>query len=157
MNDRGVVATFVTIGIVAAVIVSRPFHHGNRQHPRSFEPPAPALLEKDTHLYAQGTINLGSDVDEQLAAGRVLFIIVRSVKPNMPVAIKRIPSPDFPVTFSITNADNLVDTTFFEGDLVLLVRLDADGKAGKKERDDIEEEVAVSASSDRNVQVTLTR
>ena len=43
----------------------------------------------------------------------------------MPVAVKRVAKPIFPVTFTLTLADSMAGGSFYDGDLTITARLDA--------------------------------
>jgi cytochrome c-type biogenesis protein CcmH len=84
----------------------------------------------------------------------VLFIIARSASGGPPVAVKKISHPAFPLEFSLGTADNMVGEDFFEGNLQIVARLDADGNAGPKQPGDVEGTAAVSERS-RRVQIII--
>ena len=109
----------------------------------------------EDRVYVQGTINVAATLPLEVTH-RVLFIIAKSPAGGPPVAVKRIESPTFPLTFSLTPANNMVGTDFYEGDLALTVRLDKDGVAGPKQPEDVEVITPIPAASDRRVSVTLT-
>jgi hypothetical protein len=155
VKDGGYVAVFVVAGVVLAVAASRPLHRSDKIRPHRMED-VPALSEKDTRSYVEGTVSLAPDISPELASSRVLFIIARPVNGSVPIAVKRFPSPVFPLAFSLTNANNMAGTDFYDGELSLMVRLDADGMAGPKRADDIEADATVDPKS-RQVQIELTR
>jgi cytochrome c-type biogenesis protein CcmH len=135
------------VGTPLRSVDARPMAHSQEKTPA------------DLHVYAEGTITLGSGVSAQ-DANRALFIIARASvggKPvdGPPVAVKKIDAPTFPLSFSLTNANNMMGTEFYPGDLTLLVRLDADGIAGPKQPDDIETSVQIKSKQARQIQVTL--
>lgn len=167
MKDSHYVLIFGAAGLLLALAVSKPRLLQPEMAPPvgSLLRPAGLGLEKtpaETHVYAEGTVTLGSDISAQEAARRVLFIIARAAvngQPGagMPVAVKKIDAPVFPLTFSLTNANNMIGTDFYEGNLTLLVRLDADGIAGPKQPDDVETSVDVGPQTTRRVEINLSK
>lgn len=86
-----------------------------------------------------GQVKIAPVLADQVKPTDVLFVIVR--RPGgmpRPLAVKRIESPKFPVTFEITNADVMVQGTELRGMVDVLARLDRDGQAGPAQPGDME-------------------
>jgi len=160
LKDIKYILLFVVLGLILAYATSSPLRKKPGEQPMVGTP-----LDKPTahegssgaedHVYVQGTINVAASLPLDVTQ-RVLFIIAKSPAGGPPVAVKRIDSPKFPMTFMLSPMNNMVGTDFYEGDLALTVRLDKDGVAGPKQTEDIEVVTQVPASSDRRVAVTLT-
>ena len=75
--------------------------------------------------------------------GGVLFVIARpkGARGGPPLAVLRIPSPDFPLAFSIGPEDVMIPTMQFVGEISMSARLDADGNAMTRGAGDISSEV----------------
>jgi hypothetical protein len=172
MKDSHYILIFAALGLVLAFAVSKPLRRPSELAPIVGTPmnmpagrPMTHSYDKtpaETHSYADGTISLGSGVTAEQAAQRTLFIIARAAvngKPagGPPIAVQKINSPAFPFTFSLTNANNMMGTDFYEGDLALTVRLDVDGMAGPKQPEDIETVAQVKAKGPRQVRLTLSK
>ncbi len=168
MKDSHYIILFTAVGLALAFVVSKPLRQPANTMPRVGTPMSsmeekPAVAEKEARVYAEGTIALGGGISEQKAANEVLFIFVRPAVDGKvtaggpPIAVKRIPSPIFPLNFSLTNANNMIGTDFYDGDIAVVVRLDADGMAGPKRADDTEVSSLVSAKGPRDIQITLSR
>lgn len=84
-----------------------------------------------------GTVVLAPALRAQVPRGAVLFIIARRGD-GPPVAVKRIPNPAFPVTFSLGPEDRMLRDRPFEGELMLVARLKHDGAAGPPAPGDLE-------------------
>lgn len=84
-----------------------------------------------------GTVVLAPALRAQIAPSAVLFIIARRGD-GPPVAVKRIPNPAFPVTFSLGPEDRMLRDRPFEGELMLVARLKRDGAAGPPAPGDLE-------------------
>ena len=83
------------------------------------------------------------EIDPALAQARptdgVLFVIARpqGARGGPPLAVLRIPSPEFPLEFSIGPDNVMIPTMQFAGSISLSARLDADGNAMTRGPDDI--------------------
>jgi len=72
------------------------------------------------------------------AAGAVLFVFVRppGVLEGPPLAVRRIPGPDLPLTLTIGPGDAMIPGTTFPASVVVHGRLDLDGNAMTSGPDD---------------------
>ncbi len=61
--------------------------------------------------------------------GKILFIFARSDFGGPPLAVKKLPSPAFPMNFSLSAADRMAPHTVFAGKVTVHARLDSDGDA----------------------------
>jgi cytochrome c-type biogenesis protein CcmH len=82
-------------------------------------------------------------------------LFIRTPQAYAPLAVKRIDSPSFPLSYRLTERDNMAGEGFFDGDITVVARLDADGAAGPKQPDDFESAVTIAKGSDRRADVTL--
>jgi len=91
----------------------------------------------------EGRIELPSEMALARPDSAVLFIIARrqGVQRGPPLAVLRIPDPEFPVEFSIGPGDVMIPSMRFEGAISLSARLDADGNAMTRGSDDISSQV----------------
>ncbi len=83
-----------------------------------------------------GTIRLKPDLSAQVDPQAVLYIIARK-EIGPPVVVKKIPLPEFPVSYSLSQADSMIPGTIFQGEIRLSARLDKDGNAGPLEAGDM--------------------
>jgi hypothetical protein len=79
-----------------------------------------------------GTIELDSGFYADRPANGMLFIIARSRPAGPPLAVLRVPNPSFPHTFELGQAQVMIPTLQFEGEIKLSARLDSDGNAMTK-------------------------
>ena len=153
MKDAKHVALFVVIGLALAWTVSGPLRNPPERAPRVGTPlrgePRPATPGK---LYADGVVRLSDGVTP--APGQPLFIIARPAAGGPPVAVRKILNPQFPLEFSLSTADNMVGEEFFDGNLSIVARLDADGSAGPRQPSD-REGSASAGSFRRTVRITI--
>jgi cytochrome c-type biogenesis protein CcmH len=160
LKDIKYIALFVALGLILAYATSSPLRKKAAHQPRVGTPLEMPTAHQgssgaEDRVYVQGTINVAATLPLDVTR-RVLFIIAKSPAGGPPVAVRRVEAPTFPLTFALTPANNMVGGDFYEGDLILAVRLDKDGAAGPKQPDDIEVVTQVPAASDRRVAVTLT-
>lgn len=86
-----------------------------------------------------GTINLAPALAGTAPSDAVLFVIARpqGARGGPPLAVLRIPSPSFPLPFSIGPENVMIPSMRFEGNISLSARLDADGNAMTRGAGDI--------------------
>lgn len=70
--------------------------------------------------------------------GGVLFLIARRGGAGPPLAVKRIPDPEFPLEFSLGPEDRMIQAMPFAGPLTLSARVDGDGDASSREPGDLQ-------------------
>ncbi len=92
--------------------------------------PAPAQAQAEVKPI-RGTIRLAPELEGRVPSGGVLFIIVRHGGAGPPLAVKRIPSPSFPLDFEIGAGDRMITSVPFAGPLQISARVDADGNVSK--------------------------
>ena len=85
----------------------------------------------------RGTLELARELEDSVPRGGVLFLVARSPAGGPPVAVKRIPSPAFPMPFEIGPNDRMIQAIPFQGPLLLTARVDADGNATSREPGDL--------------------
>jgi len=103
----------------------------------------PVSEADEAQLNVTGRVSLSEEMVEEAGAG-VLFIIARKEGMRPPLAVKRIESPSFPLTFSLGPADRMVKSIPFTGSLDLSVRLDRDGNVMSREPGDLQSTSSVA-------------
>ncbi len=114
------------------------------------------LIEPDPNMQVAGTISLSEALKSKAPEGASLFIIARKAGSTVggpPLAVKRIASPEFPMEFTIGQANTMLPGALFEGPIDLHVRLDQDGTV-RPSAGDIEGRVK-SKAGEANVQLVL--
>jgi len=96
----------------------------------------------------EGVIELAPELAAARPDGGVLFVIARpqGARGGPPLAVLRIPSPSFPLEFSIGPDDVMIPSMTFAGSISLSARLDADGNAMTRGAGDISSPVLESLS-----------
>ena len=108
--------------------------------------PSAAAATSGASAPITGEIVLPAELALSRPEGGVLFVIARptGARGGPPLAVLRIPSPDFPLAFSIGPADVMIPTMQFVGEISMSARLDADGNAMTRGAGDISSEVIES-------------
>lgn len=103
---------------------------------------APPLAQADTGNEAppiEGRVEVAPELRDRVRPGATLFIVARGGQGGgPPLAVKRIPSPEFPLDFSVGPEDRMIKAMPFAGPISLTARLDADGSATTREAGDLE-------------------
>jgi hypothetical protein len=86
----------------------------------------------------RGTVSLAAELADRTPPGAVLFLMARPDGGGPPLAVQRIPSPQFPLEFAIGPADWMAETLPFAGPLRLTARLDGDGNATTRAAGDLQ-------------------
>ena len=96
----------------------------------------------------RGEIDLAPELVATRPGGAILFVIARpqGATGGPPLAVLRIPSPDFPFTFSIGPENVMIPSMQFVGPISLSARLDADGNAMTRGPGDISSDTAETLS-----------
>ena len=145
-KDASLIALFVALGVGIAWFSSGPL-----RSPSALNPPAHEFAPQ-AGLYAEGVVSLARGFTSKAPA---LFIIARPAEGGIPLAVKRVASPVFPVTFFLSAADQMVPGPFHDGDITVIARLDADGSAGPAQPGDVEISAFLKAGGDRSLQLVL--
>jgi hypothetical protein len=80
-----------------------------------------------TSAAIEGTLELAPDLAGRVPPGAVLYLIAKTVQGGPPLAVVRVVDPSFPMRFSIGPDDRMIQSMPFAGELMITVRVDADG------------------------------
>ena len=83
-----------------------------------------------------GTVELAPEFAGRTPASAVLFVIARRGA-GPPLAVKRVPQPQFPLQFSIGPDDRMIASMPFVGPIELTARIDGDGNATSRSPGDV--------------------
>ena len=105
----------------------------------------------------KGTITVAKELQDKLPANAVLFIIARreGAGGKPPLAVQRVETFEFPLEYSIGQADVMMPGGIFQGDMVITARLDSDGNATSSKGD--VEGTKAAKPGDENVDILLDR
>ncbi len=86
-----------------------------------------------------GTISIDPAMAGHLASTDVVYIIARRAEgPPMPLAAKRIDHASFPLSYTLSSADVMMQGAPFQGLVNIVVRVDQDGDASSRQPGDME-------------------
>ena len=122
-------------------------------------PPAapPSAVASDAAPVA-GTVRLAPELEGRVPPGAVLFLIARTGPGGPPTAVKRIPSPRFPLDFELGPQDRMIEALPFAGPFRLSARVDADGNAATRSPGDLSGEAPDTfGPGDRGVELVIDR
>jgi len=86
----------------------------------------------------EGTLELAPDLVGRVPPGAVLYVVARTAKGGPPLAVLRVADPSFPMRFSIGPDDRMNQSMPFAGELLITVRVDADGNAMTRNPGDLQ-------------------
>ena len=87
-----------------------------------------------------GTIRLADGLNERIGSNAVLFVIARPAPVGgPPLAVKRLDISDFPLSYTLTQGDAMIEIDWSEIDaLYVAAKIDADGRVGGSKIGDME-------------------
>lgn len=107
-----------------------------RGAPRAGAAPGTPMPAADPAV--RGEIQILPALAEQIPDGALLFVIARTGEGGPPLAVKRIESPAFPLSFSLGPDDRMIAARPFAGPLTLSAWLDTDGNVMTRGAGDFE-------------------
>jgi cytochrome c-type biogenesis protein CcmH len=112
-------------------------------HPPASATPVSSAEKSAGEVIVMGTIQIDPSVADRLPKEAILYIMARPAPVGPPLAIKRLSIPEFPYSYTITQADagmmpgQEVDLKSLDA-LYLSAKIDQDGKVGPAEAGDME-------------------
>ena len=104
----------------------------------------------------RGRVEIAESLRDSAPEQAILFLIARRQDTGPPLAVLRIPNPSFPYEFELGQANVMIPSLRFEGDLQLTARLDSDGNALTKLPGDLVGKISGSLSpGDTGIVLTL--
>jgi cytochrome c-type biogenesis protein CcmH len=117
----------------------------------------PAAPEASERSSISGPVILAPELAGKVWEASVVFLIVRKAS-GPPFAVKRFPSPRFPLAYRVGAADVMMAGSPFEGEVRVSARVSQSGSAGPAQPGDLEGEHAAPVQvGARNVNVTIAR
>lgn len=83
----------------------------------------------------RGVIRVAPNLKEKAKGKAAIFIIARGKQPGPPLAVIRIVNPVFPLKFTMSEQNVMLQGVAFEGEVRLIAKLDSDGKVGTEAGD----------------------
>ncbi|MBM3262478.1 MAG: hypothetical protein FJY97_03510 [candidate division Zixibacteria bacterium] len=104
-----------------------------------------------------GTISIAPDLSAKLDGSEVLFVMARRGMGGPPMAVKRIQQPKFPLTYTLSAADQMVQGQPFSGEVSVVARIDRDGSAGPPGPGDMEGLIPQTVIGNTGVDIIIDR
>ena len=83
----------------------------------------------------RGVVRVAPTLEEKAKGKAAIFIIARGKQPGPPLAVMRILNPRFPLEFSMSERNVMLQGVAFAGEVSLIAKLDGDGKVGTEAGD----------------------
>ena len=83
----------------------------------------------------RGVIRVAPALAEKAKGKAAIFIIARGKQPGPPLAVMRILNPRFPLEFTMSEQNVMLQGVAFAGEVSLIAKLDGDGKVGTQAGD----------------------
>jgi cytochrome c-type biogenesis protein CcmH len=118
----------------------------------------PAAATGATSEAIEGTLELTPDLVGRVPPGAVLYLVAKTAQGGPPVAVVRVANPSFPMRFSIGPDDRMNQSVPFADQVLISVRVDADGNAMTRNPGDLEGESGTpNAPGDRGVTLLIDK
>ena len=103
-------------------------------------PPKPALSPEakpspGSGRTIRGMVRVAPALAEKAKGKAAIFIIARGKQPGPPLAVMRILNPRFPLEFTMSEQNVMLQGVAFTGEVSLIAKLDGDGKVGTQPGD----------------------
>ena len=104
-----------------------------------------------------GTITIAPELANRLTGRETLFVIARQGAGGPPIAVKRIKPVQFPVTYDLSAADQMVQGQPFTGTVSVTARIDQDGAAGPPQSGDLDGQVPEAVIGPDKVDIVINK
>ncbi|MYA94874.1 MAG: hypothetical protein F4X91_00460 [Nitrospinae bacterium] len=102
--------------------------------PKPAQPPEPKP-SAGSGKTIRGVVRVAPNLKEKAKGKAAIFIIARGKQPGPPLAVMRILNPAFPLEFTMSEQNVMLQGVAFEGEVRLVAKLDGDGKVGTEPGD----------------------
>lgn len=103
-----------------------------------------------------GTITLAPELSDKLTGKEIMFIMARRGG-GAPLAVKRVARLSFPMSYSLSGADQMAAGLPFTGQMEVVARIDRDGSAGPLQTGDMEGNVPSATVGQTGVHIVIDR
>ena len=83
----------------------------------------------------RGVVRVAPALAEKAKGKAAIFIIARGKQPGPPLAVMRILNPSFPLEFTMSEQNVMLQGVAFAGEVSLMAKIDGDGKVGTQAGD----------------------
>ena len=102
--------------------------------PKPAQPPEPKP-SAGSGKTIRGVVRVAPNLKEKAKGKAAIFIIARGKQPGPPLAVMRILNPTFPLEFTMSEQNVMLQGGAFAGEVSLIAKLDGDGKVGTEPGD----------------------
>ena len=106
-----------------------------KKSPAKPAPPPEAAPSTGSGKTIRGVIRVAPALAEKTKGKAAIFIIARGKQPGPPLAVMRILNPGFPLEFTMSEQNVMLQGVAFAGEVRLIAKLDGDGKVGTQPGD----------------------
>ncbi|MEE2710849.1 MAG: hypothetical protein VYA69_14790 [Gemmatimonadota bacterium] len=103
-----------------------------------------------------GTITLAPELSDKLTGREIMFIMARRGG-GAPLAVKRVARLSFPMSYTLSAADQMAAGPSFIGQMEVVARIDRDGSAGPLQTGDMEGNVPSATVGQTDVHIVIDR
>lgn len=137
---EGRTAGVVTVGaknvdVVIDRIGTAPPPKAAKKSPPKPAPPPKATPPAGSGKTIRGVVRVAPALADKAKGKAAIFIIARGSRPGPPLAVMRILNPSFPLEFTMSEQNVMMQGVAFEGEVSLIAKLDGDGKVGTQPGD----------------------
>ena len=137
---EGRAAGVVTVGaknvdVVIDRIGTAPPPKVAKKSPPKPAPPQEATPPAGSGKTIRGVVRVAPALAENAKGKAAIFIIARGKQPGPPLAVMRILNPRFPLEFTMSEQNVMMQGVAFTGEVRLIAKLDGDGKVGTQPGD----------------------
>ena len=106
-----------------------------KKSPPKPAPPPKAAPSTGSGKTIRGVVHVTPALAEKAKGKAAIFIIARGKQPGPPLAVMRILNPSFPLEFTMSEQNVMLQGVAFAGEVSLIAKLDGDGKVGTQAGD----------------------
>ena len=106
-----------------------------KKSPPKPAPPQEATPPAGSGKTIRGVVRVAPALADKAEGKAAIFIIARGKQPGPPLAVMRILNPRFPLEFTMSEQNVMMQGAAFEGEVSLIAKLDGDGKVGTEPGD----------------------
>ncbi len=138
---EGRTAGVVTVGaknvdvVIDRIGTAPPPKVAKKSPPRTAPPPKTAPPAEEGGKTIRGVVRVAPGLKDKAKGKAAIFIIARGSRPGPPLAVMRILNPSFPLEFTMSEQNVMMQGVAFEGEVSLIAKLDGDGKVGTEPGD----------------------
>jgi cytochrome c-type biogenesis protein CcmH len=129
----------------------------NTKRPPISPTPTPVSGPMDGGGTLAGTITIAPELKDRLIGSETLYIMARRAMGGAPTAVKRMRQLKFPISYTLTGEDQMVQGTPFTGEVIIIARIDRDGNAGPPQSGDMEGIVPKAMIGNTQVDVLIDK